>query len=229
MRADLSSAEAPPPHGGGPLLVLGPEPSAARGAVILLHGRGAGIEGIAGLIEPIALPDLLWLVPEAATRSWYPESFMAPAARNEIGIASAIGVIAALLDELETKGLPREQVAIMGFSQGACLACEFAWRRPARYGAIIGFTGAMISGAGPSTPLAEGEGALAGTPVLLGANDPDPHVPFDRVAQTAEALRGRGAVVELVRYPGEPHTVLPDEIVRARALLATIEHEGLRR
>ena len=48
----------------------------------------------------------------------------------------------------------------------------------------------------PGTPR-DYAGSLAGTPVFLGTSDPDPHVPFERVQETAEVFKGMGADVEL--------------------------------
>jgi predicted esterase len=112
--------------------------------------------------------------------------------------------------------VPPERVVVAGFSQGACLALEFAARNPRRYGGVAGLTGGLIGP--PGTPR-DYPGSLAGTPVFLGAGDPDPHVPWARVEESAEALRRLGAVVTLRRYPGLPHTVDDDEIEALRALV----------
>jgi len=55
--------------------------------------------------------------------------------------------------------------------------------------------------------------------VLLLSGDPDPHVPWSRVEETAKVLSAMGAEVTLKRYPGKPHSVNADEIELARALV----------
>jgi predicted esterase len=107
---------------------------------------------------------------------------------------------------------------LAGFSQGACLTLEFAAREPRRFGGIAGLTGGVI---GPSGSLSGYEGSLAGTPVFLGSGDPDPHVPWARVEETASILTRLGAVVETRRYPGRPHTVTPAEVAKLAELVDT--------
>ncbi len=115
--------------------------------------------------------------------------------------------------------MPAERIVIAGFSQGACLTSEFIGRNPRRYGAALAFTGGLI---GPPEEKLTLNGDLAGTPVLLSSGDPDPHVPWVRVEQTAELLRGIGAEVTLRRYPGRPHTVSAEELALARKLLQNL-------
>lgn len=54
---------------------------------------------------------------------------------------------------------------------------------------------------------------------LPGTCDPDPHVPLERVEETARVLERMGAHVTKRVYPGMPHTVNEDEIERLRALM----------
>jgi phospholipase/carboxylesterase len=110
-------------------------------------------------------------------------------------------------------------VIVAGFSQGACLATEFVTRNPTRYGGLIGFTGGVI---GPPGTRFNYSGDLAGTPAFLGAGDPDPHVPWDRVEESASVLRGLGAEVTLRRYPGAPHTIVRDEIEEGRKIVLSV-------
>ena len=90
---------------------------------------------------------------------------------------------------------------------------------PRRYGAVIAFTGGLIGP--PGTPR-HYSGSLAGTPIFLGTTDPDPHVPFERVQETAAVFTRMGAEVELRRYPGMPHTINEEELVVARSLLERV-------
>lgn len=217
-RFDTSAA--PAPHGGGLVLVAprahGNQGESAVAAAIYLHGRGASAQDILSLHDEFATPRLLGFAPEAAVNSWYPYSFLAPIHENAAGIDSAHAVIELLIKQCAARGIPAERVALVGFSQGACLALDHAWRFPRRYGAIIAFTGAIIVDKIGETPASN---ALAGTPVFLGANDPDPYIPWQRVESSARALTRAGSLVTLRRYPGRPHGVFADEIAEARPLL----------
>jgi phospholipase/carboxylesterase len=116
-------------------------------------------------------------------------------------------------------GIPRERIVLAGFSQGACLATEFVARNPARYGGLIAYTGGLI---GPPGKTFEYSGSLAGTPAFLGAGDPDPHVPWSRVEESARVLSEMGAEVVLKRYPGMPHTINQEEIEAGRKIIAAL-------
>lgn len=212
----------PHPHAGGELLQAGASLDSAAGAVVLLHGRGASAQDILGLAGPLAQAtgasgaELAFLAPQAAGRTWYPQSFLAPRADNEPFVSSALRRVGEIVDGIVAAGIPRERIVIAGFSQGACLSTEFVASNPARYAGLIAFTGGLI---GPQGSDLHHAGSLAGTPALLLSGDPDPHVPWSRVLESAEQLRAMGAEVETVRYPGRMHTVSADEIDRAKALI----------
>lgn len=164
-------------------------------------------------------PNVALLAPEAAGGTWYPQRFLAPLAQNEPYLASALGVVAQTLDNLVARKIARERIVLAGFSQGACLALEFAARHPRRYGAVAGFSGALIGPPGLPRVLA---GSLAGTPVFLGCGDRDAHIPLESVQASAAVFRGAHAdVIERI-YPGMPHTVNEDEISTVAALIARL-------
>src|SRR6516162_4233107 len=58
-----------------------------------------------GFAEVLAQLDLTYLAPEATGRSWYPYSFLAPIARNEPFLSSALELIDRLLDGVSSEGL----------------------------------------------------------------------------------------------------------------------------
>ena len=89
---------------------------------------------------------------------------MAPIATNEPGLSSALGVLASLLARIEAAGIPRSRVVLLGFSQGACLAAEFAVRRASRFGGVVVFSGGVIGAPGTRW---EFDGRFDGTPVFL--------------------------------------------------------------
>ena len=210
------------PHANQPVLQAGAPLTEAARAMILLHGRGASAEDILGLGQALAPADWALLAPQAADRTWYPNSFLAPRAQNEPYLSSALTKVKTIVDSILTAGIPAEKIVIAGFSQGACLSTEFVGRNPRRYAALLAFTGGLI---GPPGGPIELSGDLAGTPVLLSSGDPDPHVPWARVEQSAELLNGIGAKVTLHRYPGRPHMIAAEEIATARGILSSLSQQ----
>jgi phospholipase/carboxylesterase len=201
------------------LLASGAPLARARAAAILVHGRGASAEDILSLAQEFGLDDIAYLAPQAANGAWYPYSFLAPLAQNEPHLSNALGVLGAALDHLSREGFAPERVALIGFSQGGCLALEYAARNARRYGAIAGLSAGLIGP--PETPRAY-PGSFAGTPLFLGCSDVDRHVPLARVHESRDMLGQMGAAVTERIYPGMGHTVNQDEIVHVRSLLAGI-------
>ncbi|MCC6316713.1 MAG: dienelactone hydrolase family protein [Gemmatimonadaceae bacterium] len=215
---DASTAGGIPPHGDARILRRAPGGTAAR-AVIMVHGRGASAQDILTLAAPLGLDDALLLAPQANGHTWYPFSFLAPMAQNEPGITSGIALLESLVRQVESDGVPASRIALLGFSQGACLTTEFVARHPRPYGAVLGFSGGLI---GPPGTLRDYPGSLDDTPVFLGCSDVDPHIPAARVQETATVLAKMGARVDLRLYPGMPHTINNDELAAGRALLDTL-------
>jgi predicted esterase len=211
------------PHRGQPVLRAGADFGAAKAAMIMLHGRGADAADILGLSEVIGRSDIVYVAPEAAGHSWYPYSFLSPVERNEPGRSSALGVISLLVRTLGEAKLPPEKIAILGFSQGACLATEFVARNPRRYGGAFALSGGLI---GETINPEDYTGSLEGTPVFLGCSDIDPHIPVERVKQSAEILRGLGGAATETIYPGMGHTIVEDEIAHVRRIVEAMVSEG---
>lgn len=205
------------PHQGLPLAAAGKPLAEARGAVILIHGRGASAESILELAAYLPQPDLAWLAPQAADSTWYPYSFLAPLEKNEPYLSSALARVTEVVALAEAAGLPPERIFLGGFSQGACLASEFVARNARRYGGLIAFSGGLI---GPDGTPRDYAGSLSGMPVFIGCSDVDPHIPVGRVHETAAVLARLGATVDSRIYPRMGHTINQDEMDAAAALLA---------
>lgn len=184
--------------------------------MILLHGRGSGAREILGLAGQFHAPGMVFLAPQAAGGTWYPNRFIAPVATNEPWLTSALAMVGRLLASLEEGGISPEKVMLLGFSQGACLALEAAARAPRRYGGVVGLSGALIEeGDRPRTYAGE----MQGTPVFLGCSDVDAHIPAGRLDRSAQILSGLGAAVDKRIYPGMGHTVNEDELLAMQALI----------
>ena len=208
------------PHQGTPLATAGRLVDRASAAVVMVHGRGATAESILELRHELDRPDLAYVAPQAAGYSWYPYSFMAPMEKNEPGLSSGLARIGEVVRDLEAQGIPAERIVLLGFSQGSCLSLELAARNPRRYGGIVGLSGGLIGP--PGTPR-DYPGSFEGTPVFLGCSDRDPHIPRERVDESAQVLRRMGAEVTERIYPNMGHTVNQDELDFVRSLLAQLD------
>jgi predicted esterase len=184
--------------------------------MILVHGRGATAESILTLADEMKLEDVAYVAPQAAEQTWYPYSFLADIERNEPGISSGIAVIASLIDRLATDGVDATRIGILGFSQGACLSLEFGARHARRYAGIFGLSGGLIGP--PGTPR-NYAASFDLTPIFLGCSDVDPHIPLERVKESAGIFRRMGATVDERIYPGMGHTVNADEVGAIQAVM----------
>lgn len=208
--ANLTLTEAAqPPHGGEPTLVAGVPLDAAQGAMVLVHGRGATARDILELRHEWRAPGFCFVSPQAADSTWYPYRFLAPLAQNEPHLSSGLALLKAISDELDRRGVPSERQILLGFSQGGCLTLEFAGRNARRWGGVVGLSAGLI---GPPGRRWNFPGSLDGTPVFLGCSDHDPHIPPERVEESAAEFGRIGGQVELRIYPGLGHTINKDEL-----------------
>ncbi len=197
------------PHQNQSVLYAGEPLQTARAAMLMIHGRGATAESILELGSQFKGSGFAYLAPQAAHNAWYPNSFLAPIASNEPGLSSGLAVIQSLLIQITMAGIPLERTMLLGFSQGACLSLEFVARHAQCYGGVVGLSGGLI---GPDGTPRNYIGSLAGTPVFLGCSDIDPHIPKQRVLDSAEVLERLGGNVTMRLYPGMGHSVNWDEI-----------------
>ena len=192
----------------------------ANSAMILVHGRGASCQSIMTLAEQFPREDMAYLAPQAARNTWYPHSFLSPIEANEPYLTSALVVLSRLVQEIEDEGMiPAEKIIIGGFSQGACLASEFIYRNPRRYGGLLVFSGGVI---GPLDSPIPAQGDLSETPVFLGCSDVDAHIPLVRVEETAKVFEDMGAFVTKRIYPQMGHTIIQDEILIAQDIVNSL-------
>jgi predicted esterase len=201
-----------------PVVEAGEPLAQARAAMILIHGRGATAEDIMTIAADLIHPGFAYLAPQAEGNAWYPYPFTAPLEANEPYLSAALGVIEGLLAKVEAT-IPAQRVILLGFSQGACLALEFAARNARRYWGVVGLSGGLI---GPPDTPRDYPGDFDGTPVFLGCSDIDPHIPKERVTETAEVFKRMGAAVTMRLYPGMGHTVNQDEIEAVRTIVESV-------
>ena len=210
------------PHEGQPVLTAGMPLGEGRAVMIMLHGRGAGPRDILSLAPALDRPEFTYLAPAAANNTWYPYSFLSDMSRNEPALSSALTTVAGLIDHVVAKGVNAQRIMLLGFSQGACLSCEVAVRHATRYGGVVAFSGGLI---GPPGTAWNYGGAFDGTPIFLGCSDVDPHIPKERVDETAAVFTRMGAEVTKRIYPGMGHLVSDDEIAVAKTMMQKVLSE----
>jgi len=206
------------PHADQTPLSMGAPLSEADAAVVALHGRGATARSVLQIVAKLDVEGVAGVAPQASRNTWYPTGFMEPIERNEPWLSAALSTLSDLVASVEAEGVPAERIVTLGFSQGACLASEFLARNARRYGGHVAFSGGLVGP--PGTPR-DYDGSLDGTPVFLGCSDRDPHIPEERVHETAEVYEGLGADVTTRIYEGMGHTVNEDEVEAARDIVAS--------
>lgn len=207
------------PHQQQEIITAGVEAENAELAMILIHGRGATPQSMLPLAREFDREDIHFRALQAKRHTWYPRSFLAPKEINQPGISSGLQAIHDQINELNEAGISPNTIVLLGFSQGACLATEFAARHPQRYGGVIGLSGGLI---GESIDPANYNGSLQQTPVFLGCSDRDPHIPQERVDLTEQVFRQLEADITKKIYEGMGHTVNQDEIAHVNTILNNI-------
>jgi phospholipase/carboxylesterase len=205
------------PHQDQQLVTAGTPLSAATAAIVFVHGRGATAQSIVQMGRQIGQDGVAYLAPQAARNTWYPNSFLAPVERNEPGRTSGLQAVGTAVADAREAGLDREQVVLCGFSQGGCLASEFVARDPKRYGGLVAWSGGLI---GADIDPTEYEGSVDGMPAFFGCSDEDPHIPAERVHESADVFEELDADVTKRLYPGMGHEVNRDELEAAADIVS---------
>lgn len=210
----------------------GASPTRAKLGLVLLHGRGAGAADMIGLAQALALPEVAVIAPEAPGHSWWPTSFLAPAVQMapwlERGLTAAQKAVEALLDD----GLTLDRIAVMGFSQGGCLALEYGARFGTGLRAVIGLSAGLVGQGDSGGPTQEAlygfsdkhltyKTDLAEVSVIMGCHTRDPHIPLKRVEDSVRVFETLGAEVLSNIHPGAGHGVTQADVTAVRGVLNT--------
>ena len=132
-----------------------------------------------------------------------------------------------MIDDAKKNGLSTRQIALGGFSQGACLASEYVARNAAQYAGLFVFSGALI---GPPGMTRNYTGQFDEMPVFIGGSDVDPWIQHDFMVDTAQIFKQMGANVDFRTYPGMAHTINSEEIEAVREIfkraILTVDTQG---
>lgn len=207
------------PHSNQPVTIAGPPLSESGRAVVMIHGRNASPRNILELAPRLDRSGFTYVAPAAAGNTWYPFSFLEQVAKNEPYLTSALERLNRVVSDVVAAGVPADRIVLLGFSQGACLAAEFAYRHARPFGGLVLFSGGLIGPPGTTWAINR---SFEKTPVFLGCSDTDAHVPKWRVDETAGVFDQMQAEVTERIYPGMGHLICDDEIEFAQSLLDRI-------
>ncbi|RDZ42605.1 phospholipase [Haloferax sp. Atlit-10N] len=228
-RRPTAPRSATDPHEGQEIATGGAPPQVADAAVVMLHGRGSKARHVLTLVDEFLHRGVMYLAPQAAGSSWYPAPATSSIERNEPWLSSALSRVSAALDIAGDAGIPPGRVVLFGFSQGACLAAEFAVRNPRRYGGLVALSGSLLGpDLGSRTHDGDHDGHVSddnldGTPVFFGSGRDDSRVDLERVEASARVFAALGADATSRLYEGLGHAINDDEI---RVINSFIERLG---
>ncbi|MFQ5588497.1 MAG: alpha/beta hydrolase [Nitrospiria bacterium] len=197
----------------------------AKGCVITLHGRGTSGEDLMPIAQEIHLSHLRWVFPDApfpfpdllGGLMWYSST-----AGSASEVQTSRKLLFDLLDHMtENKQVPPENIALLGFSQGAVMSLDVGLRYPKKIGAIIALSGFL---AAPDTLSREKSRASESVPILLAHGTMDEVVPVKGSRDAQSALLAEGYSPELREY-AMGHQIIAEEITLIRNYLMT--HLGL--
>ena len=188
----------------------------AEKIVILLHGRGATAEGILELTEKLS--EACYIAPQAPGRTWYPQSFMAPRKQNQPELKKALETLSQTVEKA-SEHVENEKIILLGFSQGACLASEYIAKNATKnnLGGLIVFSGGLIG-----ERIESFSGDLDKMPVFIGCSEKDPHIPLERVNETAEVFKQLNAEVEKYIMEGSSHGIDGYELDQAYKIINNV-------
>lgn len=203
-------------HQGQEVVRAGVPLAQAKNAIVMVHGRGSEPGGILAISSHLRLSATALLAPGARGGTWYPQRFLAPRQANEPYLSSALQAVGQAVESARAAGIPYDRIMLLGFSQGACLALEYAARNPAHYWGVVGLSGGVI---GADSELTGYQGDMAQTPVFLGCSNIDMHIPVERVYRTVAIFNQLNAEVTTRIYPNFGHAINMDEIENIQAML----------
>jgi phospholipase/carboxylesterase len=195
----------------------GPELADSRAAAILVHGRDQDEQVMLDVAQRLDLPDVAYVLPVAAARTWYPARYFDPRAGNEPNLTRSLRTIDAALRLAERAGVPDERIVLAGFSQGACLIADYvATAGPRRFAGAAVLTGSLIG-----TPEQRATPDVApGLPMVFASSRYDEWIPLPDAVATAGAFRDAGADVTWLELDDRVHHVSDRAVDALRELFA---------
>jgi len=188
----------------------------SRVICIVLHGRGQSQDDMEQAVTSrLSLPDVRFVLPKSARAAWYDARAVdtltdVTRAQLDEGLAAIDTLVAS-----ERAAHPGMPLVLAGFSQGACMAVEYAMTRGPWDGALCLFTGCRVG-------TDHAGGSLPGLPVYASCGDADPWIPAPAFLEMAGDLIRAGVRLRTDVFSGRPHEVSGTEIAVLGGILTDL-------
>lgn len=199
-------------------LLLGAPPEEALVHCIFIHGRTQSPEDMQEqVVARLKTAGVAYVLPRATGNSWYAAratDALTETTRQQL--EQSVDHIRGLVRGISKGSAHPRPLVIGGFSQGACLAMEYAMRNGPWHGAMVNLTGCRVGTPQCTRPFAD----LDGLPVYLTGSDKDSWIPADAMANAAEALARARARLRCDIVPDRAHEVSSHEIATFDLMLS---------
>jgi phospholipase/carboxylesterase len=198
-------------------LLLGVPPGEALVHCVFIHGRTQTPEDMQEqVISRLKTKDVAFVLPRARDKTWYSaRATEALTDETRQQLDHSIAYIRSLVAGLDDARHQSKPLVLAGFSQGACLALEYAMRHGPWNGAMVNLTGCRVGTANCDRPFAD----LDRLPVFLTGSDKDPWIPVASMASAAETLARARARLRCDVLPDRAHEVSDSEIATFDSML----------
>lgn len=183
--------------------------------MIVMHGLGDSLDAYVPLVRELSTPELHYLVINAPKKyftgySWYD----LPPSNPIDGVKESTELLHKLINELKDQGFKSENIFILGFSQGGCLAINCYLALNEKLGGVVALSPRMYLDhlALRNTP------ECRETPLFIAHGEYDPVIDHAETKAATERLTTLGHQVEWQSYPMQ-HQICMEEIEAVRIWL----------
>ncbi len=214
-----------------PCVEVGPQGTAAKSAVVWMHGLGASGHDFEPVVPMLGCPDTRFVFPHAPARavtinmgfvmpSWYDIRSLEPGPDRESAkeIGESAAMIEALIAREYARGITPDKLILAGFSQGGAMALHVGLRHKQTLAGIMVLSAYALL---EDTIGAESKPANANTPFFFGHGTHDDVVAIDRGRHAHELVQHDARESEFRSYP-MAHQVCPEQIADIGAWLRAL-------
>lgn len=209
----MTTQNTPPP------LIIEPK-TAAKSAVIWLHGLGADAHDFEGIVPllPTEKQAIRMVFPNAPKRpvtinmgmimpAWYDISDTSLRNADQKGINASHQTIQSLIDEQIQAGITSEKIVVAGFSQGGAMALHAGLRCPTKLAGILALSCYVLERNKHAEQIHTNN---KNTPIWMAHGKQDAVVPYALGQNSAAFLSAQGHKITFVSYPMAHEVTMPE-------------------